>query len=191
VVPEDYREFFAALDSVAGALIGLLFVAVSLAPRRLRDPGTMHLAQAQATTALLVFTNTLTLGLLALFPGIDLAIPTLIVAGLAMLYSLSLARVAFARAVVDRAAVWTVRRLAFGAIAVAGCQVWAGLRIAIHPHHVAGIDTLAGTLVGAVLFGISRAWELVGLQGTSLFRSLKLLHDPAAAARVPGPEDPM
>ena len=39
MVPQEFHEFFSACAAVSGALIGLLFVAVSVAPDRLVGRG--------------------------------------------------------------------------------------------------------------------------------------------------------
>jgi hypothetical protein len=44
VVPESFHDFFIGATSVAGALIGLLFVAISVAPAALTDKAE-HLEQ--------------------------------------------------------------------------------------------------------------------------------------------------
>ena len=69
---EEYREFFVAAAGAAAALIGLLFVAVSVFPERARQAQTQVAFHNRASAALLVFTNALVLSLAALVPGTTL-----------------------------------------------------------------------------------------------------------------------
>ncbi|MCW2526453.1 MAG: hypothetical protein JWM76_1313 [Pseudonocardiales bacterium] len=190
MIPEDFHEFLVAIDGVAGALIGLLFVAVSLAPRRLRDPMSAHLAQTQASTALLVFTNTLTLGLLALLPGIDMGVATLVVASIGVVYCIALARLTLTRSRVDQKSARSMRGIVQILVILTASEMWSGIQLASDGTDRGGTYWMCSTMVAALLFGISRAWELVGLPSNSLFHSLSVLHDPGAADRAEGPEDP-
>ena len=56
VVPEVYRELFAAIAATAGSLTGLLFVALSVTGRA-RAAGPSAIQQVRAAAALLAFTN--------------------------------------------------------------------------------------------------------------------------------------
>jgi hypothetical protein len=190
MVPASFVDFFVAAVGVTGALIGLLFVAVSLAPRRMRDEHTSHLAQSQASAALLVFTNTLTVGMFALFPGSNLGWPTLIIGVLGIVYSFSVGRLALARTKVDRAVGRSLGRIAAGICLISGFETAAGLRLVLNGENIGAVYTVAGVMVAFVLFGISRAWELVGLQDNGLFHSLAVLRRPEAADPKDGPEEP-
>jgi hypothetical protein len=189
MVPDSYHEFFVAIVGAAGALIGLLFVAVSVVSRRLRDPGSTHLSQSQASAALLVFSNSLALGLFALIPVHDLAWATVAVSFLGILYSLSVGRVAFARSVTDQNTRRQLRRIAVGALVISGFEMYGGVEMLVHPASIGGVQTIATTMIVAVIFGISRAWELVGLPDTGLLHSLRVLRDPATMTTKPGPEE--
>ena len=64
----SYSEFFTASVTVAGALVGLLFVALSLSPEQLRDSRSVE-HQAIAATAFTALVDALFVSLIALQPG--------------------------------------------------------------------------------------------------------------------------
>jgi len=58
------------VNSSAGALAGLLFVALSVAPRRQPNLGPSIIRQIRAAAALLAFTNALAVSLFTLVPPV-------------------------------------------------------------------------------------------------------------------------
>lgn len=158
MTPESFNEFFAASAGVAGALIGLLFVAISVAQERLTSD---HSHRIRASAALTAFYNSLTISLFALIPGVELSWTAVVVAALGLLFvagsGLSLLRVRQSQPVAARDTIFLIGLLATFALQLA----W-GLELVAHPHNKSTAENIAVLVVVCFLIGIARAWELVG-----------------------------
>ena len=183
MVPESIHDFFVASSSVGGALIGLLFVAISVAGERLTSKqagAPVHRVRADA--ALTAFTNALAVSLFALVPGKKLGWTAVAVgvAGLIFILAslLSLARVRPWRWGMARDALFLV-----GLAVVFVIQLMTGYDIAYHPGDAGAVNTIAVLVIVCFIIGIQRAWELIGGP------SIGLRHEVFALVRGEGQED--
>src|SRR6266566_3450060 len=80
VVPLSFHDFFSGCATIAGALIGLLFVAISVSPEKLTGDTARTDHQVRAGAAFSALINTLVIALVALLPGASLGEAGLILA---------------------------------------------------------------------------------------------------------------
>jgi uncharacterized membrane protein YecN with MAPEG domain len=162
VVPESIHDFFVASGSVAGALIGLLFVAISVSADRLSEAGERtQVHRIRASAALTAFLNPLVVSLLALIPGHKIGPAAVIVAILGLTFVIaalmSLIRVHEAR--------WRTFREAFFLVWLVitfVIQLVQGITVSLHPADSGAVNTIAILVALCFLAGIDRAWELIG-----------------------------
>ena len=160
----SYTNFFVGSTTVAGALAGLLFVALSVAPERLMGAAASTEQQAIAATAFTALVDALWISLVALRPGNVLPGANLVLGLLGLTSTAGLAiRLWRARARQKLSRRWPYLLLFI--IAVYLGQIVA----AITERSAASAQSAAGTLV-LVFFavGIARSWELLGLRGGGL-----------------------
>ncbi len=155
------HQFFAASASVSGALIGLLFVAISVAPERVLGPEASEVHAVRASATLTAFTNALTVSLFALIPGLSAGGVSTVVAIVGLLF---VTRALLATAPAWRGGEIRLRDLSFlvGLVVVFVVQLIAGLTLDMHGGSRSSVQTICILVVVCCLIGIERAWELVG-----------------------------
>jgi hypothetical protein len=200
VVPLSFHDFFSGCATIAGALIGLLFVALSVTSDYLSGEKARTDHQVRAGAAFSALVNTMVLALFALLPTVDLGTVglTLSAAGLGTTVALI-----FALAREDR-------RIGRGDIAMFvvllvlyGLQLANSLRLEHAPRNVGLVVNQGVLAVCFFLFGIARSWQLVGAREFGLVYTLaSLVHreanngphlaggSQAENAVPPKPEDP-
>ncbi len=173
MIPQEYHEFFVATAGATGALIGLLFVAVSVHPGQARQAQTRVTFHNRASAALLVFTNALVLSLAALVPGTTLGWWAIVMSASVLIFAAATIRSIVANARHP----WRWQGslgVVIALLIIAGFELYAGIRLVVDTDFAA-VSTLSYVIIGDLVVGISRAWQLVGLRDTGLLTSLRIL----------------
>lgn len=163
MVPPEFANFFIASASAGAALVGLLFVAVSIAPENIvtrRAPVERQAVTGSAFTALV---NAFFVSLVALVPHFDLGPIIVPFNSLCLLASLIWA--------------WKLLRLRKGwlsllrraflvllSFALYGLELVNAFQLIGDPSQVGNIYGLVLLLLGAFILGLTRAWELLGVE---------------------------
>src|SRR5215469_7412599 len=131
MVPSSYSAFFTAVATGAAALIGLLFVAVSVRDETIFGPKAVAGGEALAITAFSGLVNALLIALLALIP----------------LHN----RLNRARSTI---------LLGF-AVAAYLVQLGYGISLLINPHNSNSVNNISYVLFATMVYSLQRAWSLL------------------------------
>ena len=161
MVPPEFLNFFIASTGAAAALVGLLFVAVSLAPEQIvtrQAPVERRSVAGSAFTALI---NAFFVSLVALIPHSNLGTLVVPFSSLSLLTSLLQA--------------WSLLRLRKGwqsflrravlvclSLGLYGLELRTAVGLITDPTQVGFVYGLLFTLLGILGLGLTRAWELLG-----------------------------
>ena len=186
----SYAQFFSGTATVAGALVGLLFVALSVTPERLRRSAGSVEHQAIAATAFTALVDALFVSLVGLQPGGGLRFGAIALGGVGLTSSCGLAvRLWRARGTETLSRRWPyLLGLIIGVYTV---QVISGILVSSPSAQADQTVTFVYVLFA---IGISRSWELLGLRGGGpldlLYQHLEHRQSAAATPDSPraGPE---
>ena len=182
MVPDNLHDFFVASGGVSGALIGLLFVAISVSAERLaKERAEAQPHRIRASAALSAFTNTLAVSLFGLLPGEKIGWTSVAVSVAGMVF-IAAALLSLVR--LHQINLKTARDLLFliGLFTVFTIQFAEGLSVALNPADSSGVDTIAFLVIICFLIGIARSYELIGGPNIAFAREVTQLirheHEP-------------
>jgi hypothetical protein len=174
MVAGTYRDLFTAVAAAAGALTGLLFVALSVTGRRGMVSGPVVFQQVRAAAALLAFTNALAVSLFALVPSTNAGYPALVMGVVGILFSAAGLRSILSSGSQLRER-WRQYVLITFLMVIFGTELVAGIIVAASSGASTALQVIGYALVTSVLVGIARAWEIVGDRDTGVVASLAVL----------------
>ncbi len=170
MVPVSYHDFFGGCATVAGALIGLLFVAISVSPEKLAGDHANADHQVKAGAAFSALVNTLVIALVALLPGGGIGAASIALA------STGLASTAGLIIFLWREHKEKIRLgqivLLVALIGLYGLQLANGIQLEASPRDLSAVDNQGVLAIVFFLFAIARAWQLVGARDTNLLLTI-------------------
>jgi len=172
MVSADFQPFFSASVAASAALIGLLFVSVSVAPERVFGEQSDVVRQAQALSAFTALANVFFISLMALIPDLRFGLVVTIVSVPAIIQTLAL---------LGHAGQWRATRIVLrGAfLFLASAAIYAyefvlGIQLG-NSSDKGTLVSLVFVLIGAYAVGLGRAWELLGAPRSGLTSYLTAL----------------
>lgn len=183
MVPAAYQTFLVASVAASSALIGLLFVSVSIAPERVFGPQSEAVRQARAVSAFTALANVFFFSLTSLIPGVNAGLVATITGLVSALQTLALLRLfnewrsegALLRSLI----------LFLGSVAIYAGEVFLGVGLWVNPSATGALTGLFEVILGAYAIGLGRAWELLGGPRLSFVSAVAGWFDRARSAKPP------
>jgi NADH:ubiquinone oxidoreductase subunit 3 (subunit A) len=174
VIPASSTDLFAATAGTAGALTGLLFVALSVAPRGgpLSVPPVIR--QIRAAAAILAFTNALAVSLFSLVPGTNSGYPAVVMGVIGLFFTAAAIRsIRSSRdAKPQQGRQYELMGLLF---LIFGAELVGGAALIADPRSEGWLQIIGYAIVASLIVGVARAWELVGDRDTGIRASIAVL----------------
>jgi hypothetical protein len=188
MVPATYTNYFLGSSSASAALIGLLFVAISLAPAHIFGAEATPARRALASSAFMALLDAFFVSLVALIPATNIGYAALALAMIGLINTLSLSR-HFWEA-------WHAGHpqkritLLLGSFIIYAWQLTYAVDLLRQPRDTGAVAGLAYLLLGTYAVGLGRAWELLGAPDEGLLMLVGLRHIPTEDAGPKGNEQP-
>lgn len=161
MVPTDFSTFFAVMAGVGATLFGLIFLAVSMNAESTLGANAPVMRQVQVASSYTALLNPLVISLIALVPHNSIGLVTLIMSSIGLtntlIMSLSLVRGPYSWIEGLRRGVFSL-----GSFLIFGFEILYALRLLLSPTDLSSLDNLTTWFVIIYLYGIARAWDLIG-----------------------------
>jgi hypothetical protein len=157
---------------------------LSVTPSRRARSGSPVIQQIRAAAALQAFTNALAVSLFGLVPDTNVGYPAVVLGVIGIAFT-----AAAIRSVVTSQATTPQKlrqlELVVLLLLIFGSELIAGITLLANPAGDAPAQTIGYALIGSILVGVARAWELVGEVDIGIAASLATL---LGRGRAPDPE---
>jgi len=178
VVPLSFHDFFGGCATIAGALIGLLFVAISVSPENLTGATARTDHQVRAGAAFSALVNTMVIALVALLPGANLGEAALILAAAGLATTVVLIFVLYREHGKVKRGDATMFLLM---LVLYGLQLANAIKLQAVPRDVSRVSDQGVLAIAFFLFGIARAWQLVGAREFNVLSAVTaMIHRPGS-----------
>ncbi|MBV9100360.1 MAG: hypothetical protein JOZ46_12505 [Candidatus Dormibacteraeota bacterium] len=172
MLPPSYVSFFSVSTQVSAALIGLLFVSVSIEAESVFGERATLRRQLTALSAFTALVNTFFLSLTSIIPSSSPGPAAVALGVLAVNGTAADALTALRLRKQERRTVTLL--LIVISMALYAYETALGVKLILHPHDIGTVDDLLTVVIAAYAIGLSRAWQLLGgRRGHSLLRQIR------------------
>ncbi len=171
MVPADFTTFFSAMAGVGATLFGLIFLVISIKPEVMDTEHTAVMRQVQAASSYSALLNPLLISLFALVPHATIGVITLCMSasGLVNTFLMGVGLFQDARSWAKKL---TSAFFVTGSTVLFGFEIFYAIRLVVAPGDLSALFALTTLLVIIYLYGIARAWDLVGVRQFHLYELL-------------------
>lgn len=161
MVPLDFTTFFAVMAGVGGTLFGLIFIAITIRPEVARSDQSSLFRQFQVASSYTALLNPLVISLFALVPHATIGNITTVMSSIGLANGILMGI-----ALVQNSMHWTKKVgsgvVILGGLLIYGFELFYAIRLTTIPQDLPTLYSLTTLLVVIYLYGIARAWDLVG-----------------------------
>lgn len=188
MVPDNFYTFFATSAGAGAALIGLLFVAISITPESIVKEEASPERRATANNTFTAMLNAFFISLGALIPGANLGAIVLVFGvislsnGLGM--NVQLLRFQARRQHFQWRKVTRYLLNILAPIALYGYECFLAIQLILSPGHIDGVGNVTIILIAIYGWGIEQAWEVLGLHRFGLLSIFLFWRRPAEDGRA-------
>jgi hypothetical protein len=161
MVPADFANFFSVMAGVGATLFGLIFLVISIKPEITRTENTSVMRQVQAASSYTALLNPLVISLIALVPHATIGTVTLIMSAIGLVNTIIMGI-----SLLQDSKGWVKKLKNFffilASIVIFGYEIFYAIQLSIAPGAIFALYNLTTLLVAIYLYGIARAWDLIG-----------------------------
>jgi hypothetical protein len=161
MVSADFVPFFTTMASAGATLFGLIFLVISIKPEVTRSETNSVMRRAQVASSYIALLDPLTISLIALLPRETIDTITIIMStiGLLTIIIMGIFLLRDSKGEVKKLPPFFFILLG---LVMFGFEIFYGILLEREPADTATLHNLAILLVLIYLYGIARAWDLVG-----------------------------
>ena len=171
MIPDKYIIFMQASTGASATLLGLLFVAIQLAPTRTVGPTAPLGRRATAESTFTALVNVFFISLVGMVPGSNIGIVAVILALIGLVGTLRLGG-DYRHARLTRQGRVRAATLLLASLVVYALELLYAVQLIRTPSAVGSLDNLVDVLIAVYGLGLGRAWSLVGGQSEGILDRL-------------------